>query len=108
LTVRCGARACQDRITATVIEVVRRGKVVALGATGRLPRGETRRTVVIARMTFRLKAHSSRQLTLKLGATGQMLLSRFGKLPITITVSQQQGKGKAHVIATLRRTVVRP
>ena len=107
LTVRCGARACQDRITATVIEVLRRGKVVAVGATGRLPRGATRRTIVIATMTIRLKPHKSRQVTITPNATGRTLLSRFGKLPITITVYQQQGNSKAHAIATLRRTVVR-
>jgi hypothetical protein len=107
LTVRCGARACQDRITATVNEVLRRGNVVAVGTTGRLARGETRRTVVIAMMTFRLKPHQARQVTLTLNATARTLLSRFAKLPITITVYQQQGNSNAHLIATFRRTVVR-
>lgn len=107
VTIRCGASKCLDRVTATVTELLRHGKVVAVGATGRVPRGETKRTVVVATMTLTVAARKSHQVTVSLNATGRALLARFGKLPITITVYQQQGKKPARAIATYSRTIVR-
>ena len=107
VTVHCGPTKCLDRVTTTVTELLRRGKVVALTATGRVPHGETKRSVVVATMTITVAARKSHPVTVSLNATGRSLLSRFGKLPITITVYQQQGKKRARVIATYSRTIAR-
>ncbi|MGO9958648.1 MAG: hypothetical protein ACLP50_22230 [Solirubrobacteraceae bacterium] len=105
LTLRCTGRTCRDQITALVTERLRGGRVVAVGSAGRPPRGESNRTVVVAFATFTLAPSRSRLFTLTLNATGRMLLSRSGRLPVTITVVQRQGHGRARTVETLRRTV---
>jgi hypothetical protein len=100
--VRCSARTCHERIIATVTERLRGGRVLALGPTGRLPRGQTRRTVTVAAVTISVARTASRPITLVLNATGTTLLSRFRRLPLTITVAQRGTRVPGAVTVTHR------
>ncbi len=105
LTVRCRMHTCHDHVIVTVTERLRGHKLLAVGMTARTPKGETNRTITAATTTFTLAPGRARQVTLTLNATGRALLLQFGRLPITITVTQQQRNNTPRSITILSRTL---
>jgi hypothetical protein len=93
-------RPCQATETLTTTETTRGGQPVALSATAR----RKRRTVIVATKTVMIHPGRTVTVTVKLTATGRKLLARFGKLPVTLTITLLQN-GRHLAIANTKLTV---
>jgi FG-GAP repeat len=83
-----GAACAAVSLQATAKESLKGGKLTAVTASGKKkPARTTTKQVVVAGGAVTLSAGATQTLTLKLNATGQALLSKFGKLPAIVTVS---------------------
>ena len=73
-----------------VIETMRHGKVIAVGATFSASRKKraTQRSVAIGAATLTLSTGKSATLTIAPNATGLRLLARYRRLPSTLTLDQ--------------------
>jgi FG-GAP repeat len=91
VTLSCpaGEAACAVvSLQATVKESLKGGKPTAVTASGKKkPARTTTKQIVVAGGAVSLPAGATQTLTLKLNATGQVLLAKFGKLPAIVTVS---------------------
>jgi DNA-binding beta-propeller fold protein YncE len=86
--------AITEQLTST--ETTSNGTPVAVSARAR--HNAKRRTVIVAIKKVTLEAGRSAAITITLNATGKRLLKRFGKLPVTLTITLSQN-GKQHRVA---------
>ena len=91
---------CQATQTLTTTETTHGGLPVALSASTR----RKSRTVVVATKTVTIQPGKTASVTLKLNTTGRKLLGRFGKLPVTLTITLLQS-GTHLTIANTKLTV---
>jgi hypothetical protein len=94
--------AISERLT--VVELLRRGKVIAVVA--RAGRKTRHRTVTVAFRALTIPTAGSATVRMTLNATGKRLLKQFGKLPVTLTISLGH-TGARHTIAQ-RKLVLKP
>jgi hypothetical protein len=105
----CSAPAghsCQTTDTLTSVETLKRGRPVKVSAGARA----RTRTVVVGSKRVSLPAGASRKITIALNGHGRSLLARFGKLPVTLTVSLARHAAPPQTLKrrlTLRRKVRR-
>jgi len=80
-----GAACLPVSLKAMVKEHLKGKRITALTASGKAPRVTTKQ-VLVASAGVTLSAGTVKTLTLELNATGRALLSKFGKLPVAVTV----------------------
>jgi hypothetical protein len=76
--------ACSGRVQLSTLEKLLGSKLLALSA--RRQKRHSKR-VIVGQLTFALPAGQTKKLSVSLDATGKNLLTRFGKLPATLTIS---------------------
>ncbi len=87
---------CQATETLTTTETTRGGRPVALSAS---PRRKSH-TVIVAAKTVMIQPGRTVTVTVNLSATGRKLLARFGKLPVTLTITLLQNGGHLTIANT--------
>lgn len=100
----CAVAACRGGVLLSSRERLRAGRVIALE---RHTTGVRHRIVVVGRAHYILTSGQTTSVSVSLNATGRALLKRFGKLPVTLTVTVVLG-GKTTTIATNRLTITAP
>jgi hypothetical protein len=107
LSCPAGGAACAPvSLQATVTEHLKGSKITAITAHGKKKKAHaTTKQVVVASggATLPVPAGTTKVLTLTLNSTGQALLSKFGKLTMTVTVSSA-GKTIDTTTVTVRKT----
>jgi hypothetical protein len=89
LSCAAGAACAGVRITGTVTEHLKRGKVKAVTASAHAAakkKTKTTKVVVVASATTSLAAGAKKTISVRLNATGRKLLARFHKLTVLTTV----------------------
>ncbi len=102
-TVECTRATCHDQALETVVEHLVGGNLASISSKGKAK--HTTKTVVVGSSSFTLAPGGKKKLTLTLNATGRSLLKRSGSLPVLLTVTQQQGGGRAQTIRTANLVV---
>ncbi len=97
---------CKLRITLTLIETIRRGKVIAVTAAKHKAKKATSRatkkTVVVGSAAVTLAAGYSKTVRIGLNSTGKRLLAKSHKLKVKLTVAQSVA-ARTHLVVA--RTV---
>ena len=91
---------CQATETLSTTETTHGGQPVGLRASIR----RKSRTVIVATKGVMIEPGRTVTVTVKLNAAGRKLLARFGKLPVTLTITLLQN-GKHLAIANTKLTV---
>jgi PKD repeat protein len=105
ITLSCARSSCRGSVTLTTIESLRGARIV--GVTSAIGRERVRhQAVIVGRVTFALAAGKTRTTTVTLNRAGRMLLARFGRLPMAVTV-QLVGTGGKHVPVTVAALTIR-
>jgi hypothetical protein len=112
LTITCSGasgQTCSGGITVTTTETLRGAKIVGVTARAKhhKPR-KHRRKVTVGRGSYTLSAGEKRTLTIRLNRTGAKLLKRFGKLPVTVTVTEIDASGHTVNVSARKLTIRRP
>ena len=81
-----GSTSCKIKLTASVRETIRHGKVIALAASTKT----TKKTITIASKTATIPAGSTKTITLTLNGTGKQLLAKHHPLKAKLTVTQSR------------------
>jgi len=101
-TVACAAGApCPITAVASTTEKLRGKRVVSLSKRQR------RRTVTVGSLTVTVGAGKTKTLTLRLNALGRRLERRFGRLPVTLTITVAL-PGNAHELTSRTHLTLRP
>jgi lipopolysaccharide export system protein LptA len=79
-----GNTSCNIKLTASVLETIRRGKVIALAASTKT----TKKTITIASKTATIPARSTKTIKLTLNGAGKQLLAKHHPLKAKLTVTQ--------------------
>ena len=106
LTVSCtgvSAQTCGGGVTVTTTEILSGKKVLAVTAAKHKRRHKRKTTVGHA--SYRLAVGHKAKLRVKLNRKGHALLARFGKLPVTVTVTQRNATGRSITISKHKLTV---
>jgi hypothetical protein len=102
--VRCkGSTSCQIKLTGTVLETIRRGKVIALAASTKTKtkKKTTKKTITIISKTATIPAGATKTIKLTLNAAGKKLLAKHHPLKAKLSVTQS-GKTVTHKTITLK------
>lgn len=102
-TVECARATCHDQALETIVEHLVGPNIASISANGKARK--TTKTVVVGSSSFSLAPGAKRKLMVTLNATGRALLKRWGSLPVTLNVTQQQGNGRSRTIRTTKLTV---
>jgi hypothetical protein len=107
-TLACASRSGGCHIAAKLTSVVSLlgKKVVALSASAH-HRRRSLRTLVIGKLRLTIAAGKIRGIVLKLNRSGRKLLAKFGKLPLTLTITLS-ADGQTSTIATIKVTLEPP
>ncbi len=97
---RSALRPCRATETLTTTETTKGGRPVALSASTR----RKSRVVIVATKTVMIEPGRTVTVAVKLNATGRKLLARFGKLPVSLTITLLQN-GRHLAIANTKLTV---
>ena len=92
---------CRATETLTTTETTKGGRPVALSASRRKSR-----KVKVATKTVTIHTGKAVTVTVKLNDTGRKLLARFGKLPVTLTITLLQNE--RHVAVANTKLTVKP
>jgi hypothetical protein len=106
LSCAAGAACSGVRITGTVTEHLKRGKVRAVTASAHpaaKKKTKTTKVVVVASATTALAAGAKKTISIRLNATGRKLLARFHKLTV-LTAVRIGGKTVRSVKVVFRAT----
>jgi hypothetical protein len=104
-TVTCtGPTACLTTDQLTTTETTGSAGQPALVA--RAARAPRRRTVIVGSRTVRIARGETAKVTVKLNATGRALLSRFGRLPLRLTIVLVRGRRRK--VMAQRTLTLRP
>ena len=96
---RCsGGGACKVTLTLTVIETIKRGKVIAVAAASKKTK-KTKKTVVLATAKVTIPAGKTKTVKITLNRTGKHLLSTHRTLKIRLAIVQS-----AHTVTRLTVT----
>jgi hypothetical protein len=95
-------QTCQLTETVTSTETLLGNKILAIAARHKAKK--VRKTIVLGSQTITLGAGQSQKLVVSLNGTGRSLLSRFGKLPVTLTIKLTQN-GQSSTVATRHLTI---
>lgn len=102
-TVTCaGGTACNGRAQLSTLERLLGSKTVAVSA--RSKKRHSKRVQVASR-NFSVAAGKQQTLTMQLNSTGKKLLTRFGRLPVTLTISLLN---TAPPTVTTKHTTIKP
>jgi hypothetical protein len=100
--VRCkGSTACQIKLTGTVLETIRGGKVIAVAASKTTKKKTTKKTITIASKTATIPAGATKTIKLTLNGAGKRLLAKHHPLKAKLTVTQAR-KTLTHKTITLK------
>ena len=84
-----GSTSCKIKLTASVLETIRGGKVIALAAST-MKTKTTKKTITIASKTATIPAGSAKTITLTLNGAGERLLAKHHPLKAKLTVTQSR------------------
>ena len=84
-----GSTSCKIKLTASVRETVRRGKVIAIAALSTKTK-TIKKTITIASKTATSPAGSTKTITLTLNGAGKRLLAKHHPLKAKLTVTQSR------------------
>jgi hypothetical protein len=99
---RLPCRATETPTTTETTETTTRGRPVAHSESTR----PTSRRVTIGAKRVRIRPGKKVTVTVKLNAAGRTLLGQFGKLPMTLTITQRQD-GRPLAVVNSKLTVKR-
>jgi hypothetical protein len=90
-----GSTSCKIKLTATVLETIRRGKVIALAASTKKPskkptKKTTKKTITIISTIATIRAGATKTIKLTLNAAGKKLLANHNPLKAKLTVTQSR------------------
>ena len=94
-----GTTSCKIKLTASVLETIQRGKVIALAASG--SRKTTKKTITILSKTATIPAGATKTIKLTLNAAGKKLLAKHNPLKAKLTITQTR-KTLTHKTITLK------
>jgi hypothetical protein len=97
LALSCAGATCSGTLTLTAHERRRGARVVAVNGSA------AGHAVVVGRGVFSIVAGASGTPSATLNATGRALRSRFGRLPVTITLTLRERRGRG--VATTHATI---
>ena len=84
-----GNTSCKIKLTGTVLETIRRGKVVALAASTKTTKKKpTKKTITIASKTATIPAGATKTIKLTLNRAGKKLLAKHHPLKAKLTITQ--------------------
>jgi hypothetical protein len=81
-----GNTSCNIKLTASVLETIRRGKVIAVAASTKT----TKKTITIVSKTATIPARSTKTIKLTLNRAGKQLLAEHHPLKAKLTVTQSR------------------
>jgi hypothetical protein len=100
VAVNCsGGSSCTIKLTISVVETLRRGKVTAIAASAKA----IKKTVVVGSKSVTIAAGKSETVTLSLNRSGKRLLARHNPLKTKLALSAS-GKTIAHFTITFKKT----
>ena len=87
-----GSTSCKIKLTASVLETIRSGKVIALAASTKKPtkKKTIKKTITIASKTATIPAGAIRTIKLTLNGTGKRLLAHHNPLKAKLIVTQSR------------------
>jgi hypothetical protein len=100
LTCATRSNGCQVTGGLTSTETVKSGKVIAVGARAK----SAHHVVAVGTRTATIAAGQTVAVTIKLGASGHALLTKFHRLPVTLTISVSVS-GQSSTLSTRKLTV---
>ncbi len=98
----CASAKCTGVATLGTVERVKNGKVVSL-----LAAKVRKRKVTVGSKSFSIAAGQTITVTVPLDRTGKLLLKRFGRLPVRLTVDLNEAGGKKVVVKSAK-SVIKP
>jgi hypothetical protein len=98
-----GSSACTIKLTVSVRETVRRGKVIAIAASSTKTK-TIKKTITIAAKTATIPAGSTKTITLTLNGAGKRLLAHHNPLKAKLTVTQSRRTVTSKTIALKPKT----
>ena len=84
-----GSTSCKIKLTASVRETIRRGKVIAVAASTKKTK-TIKKTITIASKTATIPAGATKTITLTLNGAGKRLLAKHNPLKAKLTVTQSR------------------
>jgi hypothetical protein len=100
--VRCkGSTSCKIKLTASVLETIRHGKVIALAASTKTKKKTTKKTITIISKTATIPAGATKTIKLTLNRAGKKLLAKHHPLKAKLTVTQSR-RTVTHKTITLK------
>jgi len=91
--VRCkGSTSCKIKLTASVLETIRGGKVIAVAASTKTSKKKktTKKTITIASETTTIPAGATKTIKLTLNRAGKKLLAKHHPLKAKLTLTQSR------------------
>ncbi len=98
----CSSATCSGVATLGTVERVKNGRVVSL-----LAAKVRKRKVTVGSRSFSIAAGQTITVTVPLDRTGKLLLKRFGRLPVRLTVDLNEAGGKKVVVKSAK-SVIKP
>jgi hypothetical protein len=98
-----GTTACKIKLTGTVLETIRGGKVIAVAATKTKSKKKktTKKTITIISKTATIPAGKTKTIKLTLSAAGKKLLAKHHPLKAKLTITQAR-RTVTHKTITLK------
>jgi hypothetical protein len=103
----CARATCLGEARLTTREELRAGKLVAVQARGGTRPRTAHPTLLVGLVHFTLAPGQRMGVEVALDAAGRKLLTRFGKLPVTLTVSDKKTIVTAHLTIRLPKRPAR-
>jgi hypothetical protein len=107
IAARCAGATCRGEVRLTVKERLRCATIIGISAN-RGRRATCTRTVSVGELRFTIQPGAAKTLTVSLNRTGRSLLTRFRRLPVTVTVGVIEPNGSWRSVAARRLVLKLP